>query len=210
MSEKGGGRLKLDYIKITNEKGGVMQGGNQSNFSKNIRRSGCGMIAACDMLLYKQDKKAVSDIEYSKFVNDNSRSFFYRRHFNLIGVAAHRIVKFLRKQGYSFRFVPHRKLKGDTLEKLIKETLDSGTPVIVRVGLNGKKLPYKVFYTVNGRVSQGTLSWHYITVTGMENGIMTYSSWGATGEMAVADLQKNLGFMGGIIIPKSTDRSDKI
>ena len=39
MSEKGGGTVKLDYIKIKVGSGGIMQGGNQSNFSKNIRRS---------------------------------------------------------------------------------------------------------------------------------------------------------------------------
>ena len=193
--------MKLDYIKITNEKGGVMHGGNQSRFSSNIRRSGCGMIAACDMLLYMQNKKALSDSDYMQYITEKSTDFFYKHHFNLIGVAAYRIVYFFRKQGYNFRFLPRRRLKGNLFEQLIKKTLDSGTPVIVRIGLNGKKLPYKVTYTVNGRVSQGTLSWHYITVTGMENGILSYSSWGATGEMAVADLQKNLGFMGGIIIP---------
>ena len=178
-----------------------MHGGNQSHFSRNIKRSGCGMIAACDMLLYKQNKKALSDSDYKQFITEKSASFFYKRHVNLIGVAAYRIVKFLRKQGYSFRFVPRRKLKGNLFEQLIKETLDKGTPVIVRVGLNGKKLPYKVTYTVNGRVSQGMMSWHYITVTGIENGMLSYSSWGATGEMSVSDLQNHLGFMGGIIIP---------
>ena len=209
MSEKGGGIVKLDYIKIKVGSGGIMQGGNQSNFSKNIKRRGCGMIAACDMLLYKQGRKDISDSEYKQFVNDNSNSFFYKMHYNLIGVAAYRVVKFLRKQGYNFRFVPWYRLKGERFRQLVSETLEKDTPVIVRVGLNGKKLPYKVLYTVNGRTSQGMMSWHYITVTGMENDTLTYSSWGATGEVKVADLQKNLGFMGGIIIPKSTDRSDK-
>ena len=201
--------MKLDYIKITNENGGVMHGGNQSNFSRNIRRSGCGMIAACDMLLYKQGRKLLTDREYKQFVNDSSKDFFYKMHVNLIGVTAYRVIKFLRKQGCIFRFVPWYKLKGERFEQLVSDALENDTPVIVRVGLNGKKLPYKVLYTVNGKISQGTMSWHYITVTGLENDILTYSSWGATGEVAVAELQKNLGFMGGIIIPENNDRSDK-
>lgn len=193
--------MKLDYIKITDEKCGTMQGGNQSDFGGNIRRSGCGMIAACDMLLYKQGRKALSDSSYKLFVAENVKNFFYRFHVNLIGVTAHRIVKFLRRYGYKFRFVPRRKLKGDMLEQLINKSLDNGTPVIVRIGLNGKKLPYKVTYTVSGRIAQGTMFWHYITVTGIEDSVLTYSSWGATGEMQIADLQQHLGFMGGIIIP---------
>lgn len=193
--------MKLDYLKITDERHGVMCGGNQSDFGKNISRSGCGMIAACDMLLYKQGRKNLSHTDYKQFIISNSADFFYKRHINIIGVTAYRIVKFLRKQGYSFRFIPRNKLKGTAFEKNIRESLDGGTPVIVRIGLNGKKLPYKVSYMTSGRVSQGTMSWHYITVTGLENGVITYSSWGATGEMAVSDLQKNLGFMGGIILP---------
>ena len=195
--------MKLDYIKIITESGGVMRGGNQSRFGKNIKRSGCGMIAACDMLLYLNDKRSLSESEYKQFIAENSSNFFYRLHFNIIGVAAFRIVKFLRRQGYSFRFVPRRRLKGASFEQHIAEVLNEGTPVIVRIGLNGKKLSYKVTYTVNGRVSQGTVSWHYITVTGMENGVLTYSKWGAVGEMPAADLQKHLGFMGGIIIPNN-------
>jgi len=190
--------MKLDYIKITNENGGVMHGGNQSHFSDNIKRSGCGMIAACDMLLYKENKKALSHSDYKQFIVEKSESFFYKHRFNLFGVAAYRMIKFLRKQGYSFRFIPRRRLRGDAFGQLIKEMLDKGTPVMVRIGLNGKKLPYKVNHTVSGRISKGAMYWHYITVTGMENGMLYYSSWGATGEMSLSDLQQNLGFMGGI------------
>ncbi len=192
--------MKLDYIKITNENGGVMYGGNQSLFGKNIKRSGCGMIAACDMLLYKQNKKALTMDDYKQFVTENSQSFFYKFHFNFIGVSARRIIKFLCRKGYSFRFIPRCSLKGETLEQTIKKSLENDTPVIARIGLNGKKLPYRITYTVNGRISQGTMSWHYITVTGLKNGILTFSSWGGTGEMSLSDLQQHFGFMGGIII----------
>lgn len=197
---KGGGAMRLDYIKITNENGGVMHGGNQCLFGRNIHRSGCGMIAACDMLLYKQNKKALTMDDYKQFITENSQSFFYKFHFNLIGISARRIIKFLRKQGYTFRFIPRYSLKGETLEQTIKKSLENDTPVIVRIGLNGKKLPYCITYTVNGRISQGTMSWHYITVTGLENDILTFSSWGGTGEMSLSDLQQHFGFMGGIII----------
>lgn len=197
--------MKLDYIKITGESGGVMRGGNQSDFSSNVKRSGCGMIAACDVLLYKQNKKSLSESEYKHFICEKCTGFFYKHRINLIGVAAYRIVKFFRSHGYSFCFIPRRKLKGSLFEQHIKESLDNDTPVIVRVGLNWNKLQYRVTYTVNGRISQGRMSWHYITVTGMENDMLTYSSWGAVGEMPIADLQKNLGFMGGIILPDKFD-----
>lgn len=192
--------MRLDYIKITNENGGVMHGGNQSFFGKNISRSGCGMIAVCDMLLYKQNKKALTIDDYKQFITENSQSFFYKLHLNFIGISAHRIIKFLRRKGYTFRFIPRHRLKGETLEQTIKKSLGNDTPVIIRIGLNRKKLPYSITYTVSGRISHGTMSWHYITVTGLENGILTFSSWGGTGEMSVSDLQQHFGFMGGIII----------
>lgn len=202
MCLKGGGKVKLDYIKITDGKSGVMHGGNQSDFCRKICRSGCGMIAACDMLLYKQGRKALSHGEYKQFISEQE-SFFYGFHFTFIGVTACRIIRFLRRQGFSFRFVPQYRLKGTALEQLISEALEKDTPVIVRVGLNRKKLPYRLFYTVSGRISQGMMSWHYITVTGMENGTLYYSSWGAIGEMPVSHLQEHMGFLGGIIIPKN-------
>ncbi|MBQ8786153.1 MAG: hypothetical protein IJZ61_00800 [Oscillospiraceae bacterium] len=190
--------MKLDYIKITNRNGGIMHGGNQSFFSKNIKRSGCGMIAACDMVLYKQNRKTLGIDEYKQFVAEKS-VFFYRFHINLIGVTAFRIVRFLRKHSFSFRFVPSRKLNGERFEKLVKASIENGNPVIVRVGLNGNKLPYNVFHSDSGKYSHGTLSWHYITVTGFENDRFFYSSWGGTGEISITDLRDHLGFMGGII-----------
>ncbi len=193
--------MKLGYIKIVNGKGGISCGGNQSDFGGSIGRSGCGMIAACDILLYMQGRRILSDSEYRQFVNSAGRRFFYRRHFSYIGVTAHSIVKFLRSNGCRFRFVPKRKLSGGRLEQLVREAIGRDTPVIVRIGLNGKRLPYSVKYTVNGRTSHGIMSWHYITVTGIENGVLNYISWGATGEMPADVLQKNLGFMGGIFVP---------
>ncbi len=194
--------LKLDYIRITNENGGVMHGGNQSLFEKKIKRSGCGMIAACDMLLYKQSRKALTLDDYRSFITENSQSFFYRFHYNLIGVSAGRIVKFLKRHGLNVRFISRHRLKGNKFGQFIKQSLDNDTPVIVRVGLNREKLPYKINYTVSGRISQGKMSWHYITVTGLENDMLYYSTWGATGEMPISELQSKLGFMGGIICIK--------
>ncbi len=193
--------MKLDYLKITDEKCGVKHGGNQSNFGKNVRRSGCGMIAACDMLLYKNGKKSLSDSEYQQFVTSLCKSFFYKHRLNCFGVPAGRIVSFLAKQDLHFRFVPRRKLSNGKLGQLVREALESDTPVIVRVGLNGSGLPYKVTYDTNGRTSCGTMFWHYITVTGAEEDRLFFSSWGATGEMKLDVLQEKLGFMGGIIIP---------
>ncbi len=190
--------MKLDYIKVT-DKCGAMHGGNQSDFGGNIKRSGCGMIAACDLLLYLQNKKNISDSDYRLFIENEARNFFYRFHFNIIGITATRIIRYFRRKGYSFRFVSRSKLKGERFEQLISESLEKGVPVIVRVGLNRNRLAYKAVNPKSGRVFQGTMSWHYITVTGLENGVLTYSSWGSIGEMQIEELHKNLGFTGGII-----------
>ncbi len=191
--------MKLDYIKLTDGKCGAMHGGNQSDFGRKIKRSGCGMIAACDLLLYLQNKKNISDREYKLFVENEAKNFFYRFHLNFIGITASRIVRYLRRKGYGFRFVSRYRLKDERFEQLISESLKKGIPVIVRIGLNRKGLAYRAVNPKNGRVSQGTMFWHYITVTGLENGVLTYSSWGSIGEMQIEELQKNLGFTGGII-----------
>ncbi|MBQ5318072.1 MAG: hypothetical protein J6K17_03140 [Oscillospiraceae bacterium] len=191
--------MKLDYIKVIDENGGVMHGGNQSHFTKNINRSGCGMIAACDMLLYLQNSKNLPLSEYNRFVAEKSKSYFYKMHFNLVGISASRIIKFLSKQGHRFCFIPWYKLKGDLLEKKIKKSIENNIPVIVRIGLNRNRLPYKLSNTASGRITQGKMSWHYITVIGIENSTLHFSSWGRAGEMELSDLQQHIGFMGGII-----------
>ena len=200
ISVKEGGRMKLDYIKIL-DGAKEFHGGNQSNFGKNAARSGCGMIAACDMLLFLTGRRSLSAEEYRRFVESACSSFFYRYNLNLFGVTARRIVKYLGEKGFMFRFVPKRKLKGAVLEQYISESLDSGIPVIARIGLNQKKLHYKITYPVSGKYSQGSMSWHYITLTGLEKDTVFFSSWGGKGEMLLSDLQLYMGIMGGIIVP---------
>lgn len=196
--------MELDYIRIKTENGGLMYGGNQSLFDERVKKSGCGMIAVCDMLLFFQNRAAepIPMREYRKFVENFRDSTAYKGHRNLIGVSPFRAAKMLSRHsdGRKFRFFGRPKFTPVKLSEYIKYSLENGLPVIVRIGANGKKLPYKIEYPASGIRREGKMTWHYITVTGINDcNFLIFSSWGGKGEMAAQDLHNHFGFSGGII-----------
>ncbi|MDE6763392.1 MAG: hypothetical protein K2J73_06910 [Oscillospiraceae bacterium] len=197
--------MELDYLKIKTENG-VMYGGDQKYLGKSAAKSGCGMIAACDMLLYLSKKNAgtISFSEYTAFAEKLRDEVFYNNTGNLIGIFPRRIAKVLtEKSGRKFKYYPAVKFfgrNGKKLAEFISEEIKSGIPVIVRVGADIGGLPYKIRYPASGKSFTGKMSWHYITVTGIsESGILTFSSWGGKGSVSCAALYRHFGFTGGII-----------
>lgn len=197
--------MELDYIKIKNGNG-VLYGGNQKYFGKAVSKSGCGMIAACDMLLYLSGKNAgtISFSDYAAFAEKLRDEVFYKNTKNLLGIFPRRLANILtEKSGRNFRYYPAIKFFGKSGKKLaefISEEIKSGVPVIVRVGANIGGFPYEIQYPASGKSSAGKMSWHYITVTGIsESGILTFSSWGLKGSALCAELYRHFGFTGGII-----------
>lgn len=197
--------MELNYIKIKNGNG-VMYGGNQKYFGKAAKKSGCGMIAACDVLLYLSGKYAetVSFSDYKAFAEGLRDGVFYGKRKNPFGIFPRRLAKILtEKSGRKFAYYPARKFcggKGKRLAEFISEEIKSGVPVIVRVGADIGGLPYKIEYPASGKICTGKMSWHYITVTGIsESGILTFSSWGGKGSVSCAELYRHFGFTGGII-----------
>lgn len=197
--------MELDYIKIKNGNG-VLYGGNQKYFGKAAAKSGCGMIAACDMLLYLSGKYAetISFSDYTAFAEKLRDEIFYKNTKNLLGIFPRRVAKILtEKSGRKFAYYPAWKFlsgNGKKLAEFISEEIKNCVPVIVRVGASIGGLPYKIEYPASGKICTGKMSWHYITVTGIsESGILTFSSWGGKGSVPCAELSKHFGFTGGII-----------
>lgn len=206
MQLLGGTDLELDYLKVKTETG-VMYGGNQKYFGKAVSKSGCGMIAACDMLLYLSGKNAgtISFSDYTAFAEKLRDEVFYKNTKNLLGIFPRRLTNILtEKSGRKFRYYPSWKFLGGNGKKLtefISEEIKIGVPVIVRVGASIGGFPYKIKYPASGNnLRAGKMSWHYITVTGIsESGILTFSSWGLKGSALCIELYRHFGFTGGII-----------
>lgn len=193
--------MKLDYLKIRTENGEIY-GGNQSMFSKNIKRSGCGMIASCDTVLFVKGKKSVDESEYRRIIENSG---FYRRRLRPFGIPTGFICRYLASclDGRKFLFIPARRLSRESMEKHFTDSIGAGIPVIVRVGFNGKKFRCRITNPVNGRQSESKISWHYITVTGCENGSVFFSTWGKQGEAELSELHRHLGVLGGIIVSEN-------
>lgn len=197
--------MELKYLKI-NTGGGYLYGGDQKLFGKAVSSSGCGMIAACDVLLRLSGKSGgeISFPEYAVFAEKLRDETFYKGRKNFLGIFPRRLAKILtEKSGRKFTYFPARKLRGKNGKKLVEiisRSLSGGAPVIVRVGFSFKGLPYKIKYPASGKVRSGKMSWHYITVTGVsESGVLTFSSWGGRGTADCHVLSKSFGFTGGII-----------
>lgn len=181
-----------------------MYGGSQNLFGAKVRKSGCGMIAACDMILFLKGRLTPTFAEYAKFAEDFRDSVAYRRTSNPIGISPYRLAKMITSRtDKKFTFSSRLKFTEKTLRSFIEKSLRCGVPVIVRVGANGKSLPYEITYPASGnRSSEGKMSWHYITVTGIsDSGMLAFSSWGGIGKMRCSDLKKHFGITGGLIHP---------
>ena len=192
--------MAIEFIKILNP-WGESHGGNQGNFGnqpngKRIKRCGCGLMAVCDMTLFLQKANVIPWVEYVKFVCEKAKKLNISDSF---GLPTKKVVNMLSEANadYSFTFIPKRKLSENKLRESFEKSISAGFPVIVRVGENLRRLPYKM----NG--SERKMRWHYFTVIGIENDKLTFCSWGKKGEMLCSDLYRYFGFTGGIIITKN-------
>lgn len=204
--------MEINYLKIKRAEG-YMYGGDQALFGKRSLRSGCGMIAACDMILYMAGKRSIGFTEYADIVSRFRDNEAYRRTSNPLGIFPGRLVKLINRHitGAEVRFLSRRRFSRESLEKFIRESLRSGFPVIVRIGFDRKKLPYKITYPVRkGEIRSGKTHWHYITVTGIsESGALTFSSWGGIGNADCGELYGHFGITGGVIADSSVKLPEK-
>lgn len=207
--------MELEYVEIKTS-GGNMYGGDQKLFGKKAAKSGCGMIAVCDMLLFLQRENSapVSFSEYTDFVEKFRDEIAYKSSSNPFGIFAGKLVKMLNEscEAPVFKFYGRKKFRKESdLAESVKNSIKSGLPVIARIGLNGGRLRCGICFPASGNIfKKCVLDWHYITVTGIsENGALTFSSWGGKGTVSCAELLRHLGLTGGIIIASPEKRLSK-
>lgn len=196
--------MELEYVTIKTAEG-LMYGGDQKLFGSTVRKSGCGMIAACDMILFLRGETQQSFSEYGKFVEDIRDNEAYKRTSNPIGLSPFKTARLVSRHSENLRFVflSHVFFGEKKLVRYIEKSIAAGLPIILRIGANGKKLPYNIVYPASGsRRASGHMTWHYITVTGISGDVLTFSSWGGKGEMSVRDLRRFWGLTGGLITDK--------
>lgn len=202
--------VELDYIKIKYADA-YMYGGDQKLFGKKVFRSGCGMIAVCDVVLFLKGKggNAIPFSEYAAFAEDLRDRAAYRKSSHPFGIFPRRLTKLLNgESGRRFVFYGGRLFTAQSLESFAKESIGKGLPFIVRVGANMKKLPYEITYpALKNKRMRGKMQWHYITVTGVsENGSLTFSSWGGKGTVTCSELSRHFGITGGVIAEENVKR----
>lgn len=205
--------MELEYVKIKTS-GGYMYGGDQKLFGKRAAKSGCGMIAVCDMLLFLRGKSSapVSFSEYTDFVGNFRDEIAYKSSSNPLGIFPGKLVKMLNESGHAFKFYGRKKFrKENDLAEFIKNSIKGGLPVIARIGLNGGRLRCGICFPASGNVRKKcVLDWHYVTVTGISgNGTLTFSSWGGKGTVSCAELLRHFGVTGGVIIASPEKRLSK-
>lgn len=197
--------MEISYLTIRTS-GGYLYGGDQKLFGRKASRSGCGMIAACDYILYSSGKRDISFNEYSAFVNKFRDEEAYRRSSNPFGIYPRKLIRLINAHvpGKETKFISRLRLNEKMLTDHIRSSIRADIPIIVRIGLNGKKFPYEINYPYRGgRVCRGAVGWHYITVTGIsDDGKITFSSWGGKGTSDCGELFRHFGITGGIIADK--------
>jgi len=195
--------IELEYTKIRLENGIITYGGNQMMFGKRVKKSGCGMIAALDLSLFlnKSNVFPLTITEYKRHITF-SESWFYKNSANLFGISPRKIIRYLSENlnGRDFSFICGNKLSKSALNELLRKALCENTPVIIRIGENLKRLPYKITFPA-GNSYNGKMRWHYITAVGLNDDTLVFYSWGGRGEMNINDLCNYFGFTGGIILP---------
>lgn len=197
--------MELNYLRIS-VPSGHMHGGDQALFGKKVSRSGCGMIAVCDYILYSHGKRNISFEEYSEFVSRFRDEEAYLHSANLLGISPKKAVKLINAhvKAPGVTFISHSEFSPGSLKNFIYDSVSEGLPVIVRIGLNGNKLPYRMQYPgKGGSMGHGSTGWHYITVTGITGqGKVIFSSWGGKGETDIGMLFRHFGLTGGVIADK--------
>lgn len=176
--------LKHPFIQIETKREKSF-GGNQAWFPyKFLRKVGCGVISATDVLLHLKGKQQLTKLEYLDFAK-----YIWRKYLPVIpGFGINGITLMVGLNRYFFKKnLPYKaswKISGRKMLPRIDEMLKKDIPVILSVGPNFPKFWRKEklsFYkkTDDGRCIPSVKTCaHYVTVTGREGQWFQISSWG--------------------------------
>lgn len=176
--------LKRPYHQVET-KNGIAYGGNQAWFPYGfLRKAGCGVISAADVLLHIRGKESLSELEYMDFAKELWLHYLPV----LPGFGMNGLTLMIGMNRYFVnRGLPYRagwKLSGRKLLGRIDEMLGKDIPVILSVGPNFPKLwgKEKVSLYVKTKeqryIPAVKTKAHFVTVTGRDGRWLKISSWG--------------------------------
>lgn len=177
-------RLKnpFHYVETKSE---LAYGGNQMWFPyKFLRKTGCGVISAADVLLHIQRKERISEREYVDFAK--KLWFHYLPVIPGFGMNGLTLTigmnRYFYKQGLPYRAC--WKLSGRKMLSRIDQMLSKDIPVILSVGPNfpfvWKKEKLNFYTKLNDEkyIPTTKTKAHFVTVTGRDGIWLQISSWG--------------------------------
>ena len=191
--------LKNQYISVAYENGISFGGSQRLCESKLLQDSGCGVIAAADLILYlcKYHEgfaaENFADLcfcenlpkeKYNEFIKNLSRSYFPlipKFGMNGLGLMTGMQMFF---QLHALPFCCHWCLSDKGIWNKISQMLEHDIPVIMSIGPNFPRVWKKKRLTLFSRNSTGeykassSVKAHFITVTGIDAQWLEISSWG--------------------------------
>ena len=176
--------LKHPYLNVETNSG-TSYGGNQAWLPyKFLKKTGCGVISAADVILHLNKKVTLSEREYTDFAK-----MLWMQYLPVIpGFGMNGLTlmlglnRYFYKKGLSYRAC--WKLSGRKMISRIDQMLSKDIPVILGVGPNFPfvwKKEKLTFYTkVNDEkyIPAVKTKAHFVTVTGREGIWLQISSWG--------------------------------
>lgn len=163
-------------------------GGNQMwAETELIRSSGCGPVAALDLLHYLGDRplhEPISLDRYNSELRDLCRRYLpLIPHSGINGVSlAWGVNRLFRKRGLPYH--ASWAWSGEKLWPRVREMLEQDLPVILSVGPNfpavwkKERLPFYVRRPDGSYVRSTAAKSHYVTVTGLDDAWARIASWG--------------------------------
>lgn len=204
-------RLRQPYISVSIESTQSYGGSQSFSDSELMRKSGCGVVAALDWLLYLQRRRprhtvsflpqtGIEPIEKSLYVS--LLKTLSRRYLPILSpsginglqLAAGMNLLFLREH------LPYRavwRMGRDKLWTGIREMLENDYPVILSVGpnfprlLSGKeKTALYVKDSIGTPIRNASVNSHYMMVTALEGQWLRISSWGKEYWLSVPEYEE--------------------
>ena len=173
--------LKHPFVKVN----GTSFGGNQALFPERfMKKVGCGVISASNLLIHLQKREQLSEQEYMEFAKN-----IWMRYLPVIpGFGMNGLTLMAGLNRYFGKYhLPYKAFWGISGRKMlsrIDQMLDRDLPVILSVGPNfpnvfGKKTLNFYSKTTDGKFMQAAKTKaHYVTVTGRDGIYLQISSWG--------------------------------
>lgn len=176
--------LKHTFLQIETQKENCY-GGNQKWFPYSfLRKSGCGVISAANVILYLKGKRRITQAEYM----DTAKELWKYDLPVLPGIGMNGMTLALGMNRYFRRNkLPYRacwKLSGKKLLQRIDRQLAEEIPVILAIGPDFPKLWEHHCLQLYGKLQKDQFvpvvktRAHYVTVTGREGQWFSISSWG--------------------------------